>query len=525
MKAETTARLIVIGAGPNALAAAWRLARAGLRPLVLERSRQVGGVAATREFHSGFRVSAPLPGTGVLVPPLQRVLERSAPGGVEWLGLPARLVVLSEAGCVVVSSGADAGLQGNDLSPADMASYRHLTERLQRLQPFFLNWLTTEPPGSRVSASATLRVLWQAARLRFSGRQLLRELLQWISMPVADWAADWFQSERLRVALAATGVWAAGIGPMAPGTTARLLLQAASGGAPLPPARLPRGGLGEFTRALADGAQRAGADIRLETPVEKILVEQGQVRGVVADGREIPARVVVSGLDPKTTFLQLTGPQYLPTEFLEQLRNYRSDGSAARVLLALDGLPKLPALSDGVAPAALAGRVVVCDSVEQIERASDDWKYGKLSDRPLVEFGIPTLVDPSLAPAGRHVLAAWVQYVPTHRPELKQAILGKVLEQLETYLPGLRDRVQGWEVLTPSDIEQEWGLSGGHLLQGELTLDQIWFQRPFYGWAGYATPIAGLFLCGSATHPGLGGMGASGLNAARAVLRHRSARA
>jgi phytoene dehydrogenase-like protein len=523
MKMETSTRPIIIGAGPNALMAAWRLARAGLRPLVLERRNQVGGVAGTREFFAGFRASAPIPWAGVLAPPLQHLLEHAA-AGVEWLELPARLVVLNGSGFLVVSNEPQAGLQGNDLCPADVASHRRLAERLQRLQPFFLDWLTTEPPGSSVSASARLRLLRQAARLRFSGRQLLLELLQWVALPVADWAADWFQSERLRIALSATGVWAAAVGPMAPGTTARLLLQSAAGGALLPPVRVPRGGLGEFTRGLADAARRAGAEIRLETPVEKILVEQGRVCGVAAGGSEIPARVVVSGLDPRTTFLQLTGPHYLPTDFLEQLRNYRSEGSVARVLLALDALPELPRPGDGMALAALAGRVVVCDSVEQIERASDDWKYGELSATPLVEFSIPTLADPSLAPAGRHVLAAWVQYVPAHRPELRQTVLGRVLERLEPVLPGLSNRVLGWEVLTPADIEQEWGLSGGHLLQGEVALDQIWLQRPFYGWAEYATPIAGLYLCGSATHPGLGAIGASGLNAARVVLRHLAAR-
>lgn len=521
MSRRQAQRPVILGAGANGLVAAWRLAQAGLRPLVLEQREQVGGLAATREFFPRFRASAPLLWASPLIRPLRRALQQKRFSLLVCRPV-TRAAVLGEDGVCVWWAEAEACARSlAQRCAADAASYARLRRTFSTLQPVFERFLLTEPPvvGRRPTGSVGL-LAWQARRL---GRRAVLELLRWLPMPIADWAADWFQAEPARVALAATGVWATSAGPYSPGTTARLLLQATIGGDLLPAVWVPRGGLGAVSRALAQAAQQAGAEIRTAARVERIAVEQERVSAVLLDsGEAIVTDTVVSALDLQTTFLHLVEPQHLPVEFLHQVQHFRSEGSLACVVLALDGLPACR--QEDLDQQVLAGRVILADSVEQMERAFDHWKYGELSPQPLIECTFPSLLDDSLAPPGKHVLAAWVQFVPrtTGRPEERaDTLLQTVLARLSQWFPDLPERVLGYEVLTAEAIEREWGLLGGHLFHGDLMLDQMFVLRPVYGWANYRTPVRGLYLCGSCTHPGLGLTGASGYNAARAVCADR----
>ncbi|MGE3844604.1 MAG: phytoene desaturase family protein, partial [Vicinamibacterales bacterium] len=348
-------------------------------------------------------------------------------------------------------------------------------------------------------------------------------LLQLMTMSAADFLDQWFETDVLKATMSASGIIGTFLGIRSPGT-AYVLLHHYMGeidGA-FRAWGLPRGGTGSISNALAAAAREAGADIRTSSPVERVLVRNGAVAGVVlTSGEEISARVVSSGIDARRTFVDLVGAEHLPDEFVRDVRRFRYRGSSGKVNLALDALPDFTCLP-GTGPH-LRGAISISPSVDYMERAYDAAKYGQFSPRPYIDVVIPSLTDPSVAPPGKHVMSCFVQYAPYQLAqgtwdEQRDAFGDAVIATIAEYAPNLPDVIVGRQVVTPLDLEREFGLTEGNIFQGELTLEQLFFLRPVPGWAEYRTPVDGLYLCGSSTHPGGGIMAASGRNAARRVL-------
>jgi phytoene dehydrogenase-like protein len=283
-----------------------------------------------------------------------------------------------------------------------------------------------------------------------------------------------------------------------------------------------RGGTGAISNAIADAAREAGVEIRTQAPIAQIRLANGRATGVVLEsGEEISARVVSSSVDPRLTFLKMVGEKELPTDFVEDIRRYKFRGSSGKVNLALDALPEFKSIPGPGAH--LRGAISISPSIEYMERAYDDAKYGRYSRRPYIDMVIPTLTDPSLAPPGKHVMSCFVQYAPYHLKEShwdaeKEKFGDTVVDTIAEHAPNIKNIIRHRQVVTPLDLEREWGLSEGNIFQGELSLEQLFFLRPAPGWAQYRTPIRSLYMCGSATHPGGGIMGANGKNAADKLL-------
>jgi len=345
-------------------------------------------------------------------------------------------------------------------------------------------------------------------------------------MAVADFVAEFFETELLRAVIAARGIFGSALGPWSAGSTAVLLLRAAADAHPVGSSAFPRGGLGSFTRALAESAKQAGAEIRTDAEVDQIRLKDGAVAGLILKGgEEIATDAVVSDIDPKRTFFQLVDPSQLDPTFASRIKNFRAHGNVAKVNLALGGLPSFSALENNEdALRALSGRIHIGPEIDYLERAFDDAKYGDFSRAPYLDVMIPTILDSSLAPDGQHVLSVCVQFAPYKLKEgnwdSRRRELGvTVIKTLAAYAPNLPSLVEGMQVITPADLETSYGFTGGHIFHGELALDQLFTMRPVLDWARYKTPIRGLFLCGSGTHPGNGLTGASGANAAREIIR------
>jgi phytoene dehydrogenase-like protein len=526
-------RVVMIGAGVNGLVAAFYLAKQGRAPLVFERRATLGGIAATEEFHPGFRASMVAPAAGPLT---SQVLADADLGnhGLEWLESTTRVFLPPAGGdgrgLLLSADPEKCAAAIEKISPADAARYRDVREVLGVTSRFFMQLLETPPPSlENLSGGELFSAARLGLRLRRLGKKNMLRVLRWLSMPAADLAGEWFEAEPLRAVVAARGIFAATMGPRSPGTAARLLFQVAPWGDPFAPVVVPRGGMGALGEALARAARAAGADIRTEAEVDRILVKEGRAAGVaLSSGEEIPASAVVSGADPARTLLRLIDPAHLATNVLHQARHYRTAGSVALVHLALDGLPQFRGVEvppSGQAPEALAGRIQIGQSIDALEQAFDEAKYGRISAAPFLEITIPTVLDSSLAPPGKHVLSAWMQFAPYRLREgdwagRRAELLPLLLETLETYAPGISGLVAGTRVLTPADLESEYGLSAGHVFHGELAMDQMFALRPLFGMARYRGPIDGLFFCGAGTHPGIGVTGASGLNASREILKN-----
>lgn len=370
--------------------------------------------------------------------------------------------------------------------------------------------------------------MWQllkvGKRFRALGRADNFRLLRWGPMAAADLVAEWFETDLLQAAIAARGVFGTAQGPWSAGSGAVLLLNAAIDSAPGGSSVMVKGGPGALAKAMADAARDAGVTIRTDTAVARILVRDGKAAGVLLeDGHEIAATAVVSNADPRRTFLGLVDPVELDPSFLAKIRNYRCRGTVAKVHLALNTLP----IFRGVAnPADLQGRIHIAPGIDYLERSFDASKYGELPSDPYLDVTLPTLSDPSLAPAGKHVLSAHVQFVPYQLRNAeswdtaRERLGALVVATLEKFAPGISGTVEASDVVTPVDLEQRYGISGGQIYHGEPALDQLFTMRPVLGWAQYRTPIEGLFLCGCGTHPGGGITAASGQNAAREISSH-----
>jgi phytoene dehydrogenase-like protein len=519
------ADVVVIGGGPNGLAAAALLAKGGLKPLVLERREVVGGAAVTEEFHPGYRVSSVAHTAGPLRASLVSALglERY---GLEWIRPEPRLVAPQPDGRSVVLYGdtARTASELGRLSPKDAARYPAFHASLGRLAAVLGRLVELTPPDV---ARIELRELFPLAgfgwALRRLGRRDGQDLLRWGPMAVADFAQEWFETPLVAAVVAARGIQGTMAGPWSAGTTANLLLQAAGGdGNAAGTAVLVKGGLGALTQALASAARSQGATIRTGAAVERLLQKDGRVAGVVlAGGEEIEARAVASAVDPQQTLLRLLDPVALDPEDAQRIRSFRTAGMASKVNLALSGLPRFAGVPD---ESLLRGRIHVGADIDTLERAFDDAKYGGLSRRPYLDVTIPSLSDPSLAPAGQHVMSVYVQYTPYALKtgswrERSAEVATSALSLLEEHAPGIGKLVVGRQVLTPVDLEATYGITGGHPSHGEPSLDQLFLARPFLGFGRYRTPLRGLYLCSAGTHPGGGVTGGPGANAAREMLK------
>jgi phytoene dehydrogenase-like protein len=509
---------IIVGGGHNGLVCAAYLARSGRSVLVLEAASQVGGAAVTREFAPGFKVSGCAHLLHLMPPALMRDLD------LEALGLK-----LAAADLPSTALGADGGhlALGSDLSPAlgadaaaDAVAYADWQSLLGRLAAALHPVLCAMPPRLGTETWRDQRALLGLGwRLRRLGRSDLRELLRIGGMCVHDLLEDRFRLPLLKGALALDAVLGTNYGPRSPGTVLTLLYRAAAA-AGVGRLAQPRGGLGALSDTLALAAVSAGARIRTDAAVERILVREDRAAGVrLTSGEEIFSGTVVSSADPKTTFLRLLGSEHLDAGFVRRVSQLRARGLTAKLHLALAALPEFP----GLAPAALRGRLLVAPSSDYIERAYNHAKYNEFSSEPVLEVTIPTVADPSLAPSGRHVMSVIVQYAPFALAGgwggQRQGFADLVIGTLARYAPGLRECIVASELLAPPDIEREFRISGGHWHHAELALDQFFMVRPVPGATQYRAPLPGLFLCGAGCHPGGGVMGLAGRNAAQALIR------
>lgn len=518
--------IVIIGAGHNALTAAFYLAKGGRRPLVLERRHVVGGCATSEEFAPGFKSATLAHTIGPLRPAIvtDMQLERR---GVRFVRPDPRLVALSGDGRALVFS-ADAARTAEAILPfsaRDAARFPEFCGALARAGQFLAELVDVTPPSIDAPSKSELwQLLKTGRRFRALGKKESFALLRWGPMAVADLVAEWFETDLLQAAVAARAIFGTAMGPWSAGTGAVLLLGAAIDPLPGGSSISVAGGPGTLTRAMAEAAREAGAEIRTGADVRQILVKDGAVSGVVlADGSEIAAPTVVSGADPRRTFLGLIDPVELEPGFMTRIRNYRVPGTVAKMNFALRGLPAFTGVS-GDPAATLQGRVHIGPGIDYLERAFDASKYGEMSRAPYLDIAFPSLHDASMAPAGRHVMSVHVQYAPyalrTGTWSIFEDSLTAIVQRtIEEYAPGFTSLIEYRQMISPYTLEHEFGLTGGHIYHGELALDQLFTMRPTLGWANYRTPVDGLFLCGSGTHPGNGITGASGRNAAHEVLK------
>ncbi|MGH9442928.1 MAG: phytoene desaturase family protein [Thermoanaerobaculia bacterium] len=519
----SSGRVVVVGAGHNGLVAAVRLAKAGLRPLVLERRAAAGGMASEEEIHPGFRCPVVFSTMGPLLPALARELRLEA-HGFELLAPKIRVFCPSPGGPpgAIFEDPAATAEAWKRSSPKDAERYPAFAESFRRIGRVLRPVLEMTPPSiDRPSPSEIWRLLGVGRGFRGLGKTDAYRLLRWVPMAVADLAAEWFENDLLRAAIAARGVFGAFAGPWSAGTCVGPLFQTALDGHAVAPGSFPRGGMGAFTGALVSAARAAGAEVRTGAEVRRILVRGGRAAGIeLESGETIDASAVVSNADPKTTYLKLVDPAELDPDFLHKVRNFRAVGSMAKVNFALSALPAF----SGAGAGHLDGRIHIGAGIDELERAYDSAKYGEISPRPSLDVSIPSVLDPSLAPTGAHVMSVTVQHAPYKLRSGdwngRREELGEIVEKtIEDFAPGFRNLVVARRVLSPADIESELGAWGGQIFHGEPSLDQLFTMRPLLGWAKYGSPIPGLFLCGSGTHPGGGVNGLSGWNASREILK------
>jgi phytoene dehydrogenase-like protein len=521
-------RVAIIGGGHNALITAFYLAKGGFKPLVLERREMVGGGAVTEEFHPGFRASTLAHTLGPLRADIARDL-RLEKSGYQALN-PDPRVFAPRPGGEALYFYDDHGKTAAGIarvSEKDAVKYKQFAESLEEMAGFFTQLNSITPPAiDHPTPEDFWNLLKTGKSVRGLGKTGIFDLLRWGPMAAADFVAEFFETELIRAVIAARGIFGCALGPWSAGSTAVLLLRAAADAHPVGSASFPHGGLGEFSRALTEAAKGAGAEIRTDAEVRRVLIKDGAVAGLVlAGGEEISIEAVVSGVDPKRTFFNLVDASQLDPTFANRMKNFRTAGTVAKVNLALGALPGFTAIDASESPLkSLAGRIHIGPEIDYLERAFDASKYGEFSSAPWLDVTIPTILDHSLAPDGKHVLSACVQFAPYKLKEgnwdARRKELGDtVVKTLAEYAPDLPGLIEGMQVITPLDLERSYGFTGGHIFHGELALDQLFTMRPILDWARYKTPVRGLFLCGSGTHPGNGLTGASGANAAREIIR------
>ncbi len=522
---------VIIGGGHNGLIAAAYLARGGLKALVLEQSELLGGAAVTGEVVPGFRFSMASYVVSLLRPEIIRELDLPR-HGLDILPLDGTFTPLQGDYLWRVNDHGKTIRELRRWSLSDAEAYEeygHLMVEMARFIKPILSILPPDPTGN--DPREWLPVAGLARNFQALPAREQAVFVQLMTMSAVDFLRQWFETDPLIATMSASGVIGTYLGVQSPGT-AYVLLHHYMGeidGA-FRAWGIPKGGTGGISLAIASAARAAGAEIRTESPVARIVVRGGRATGVVLEsGEEIGASVILSSADVRRTMIDLLEPGTLEPEFEAEVRRFKFRGSSGKVNLALDRLPEFTCLpGEGEH---LRGAMSISPSVDDMERAYDDAKYGRWSRRPYIDMIIPTMVDPGMAPPGKHVLSCFVQYAPYKLdPSLgtwddnREAFGDTVIDRIAEFAPNIRDIIVGRQVLTPLDMERRIGLTEGNIFQGELTLEQLFFNRPVPGWARFRTPVRDLWLCGSSTHPGGGIMGANGRLAALEVLRAKKAR-
>jgi phytoene dehydrogenase-like protein len=522
---------VVIGGGHNGLTAAAYLARGGRKVLVLERRHVLGGAAVTEEVFPGFKFSVCSYVVSLLRPEIIRDLDLPR-HGLEILPLDGTFTPMPDGNYLWrVNDHAKTRREIARHSRLDAEAYDEYGKAMVEMARFVKPILNMTPPDPMtLDPRELMKLVFLGKRFRGLADVDRYNQVQLMTMSAVDFLDQWFETDVLKATMSASGIIGTFLGVRSPGT-AYVLLHHYMGeidGA-FRSWGFARGGTGAISNAIAGAAREAGVEIRTEAPVARIRIRNGQTTGVaLANGDEIDAELVVSSVDPNLTFLRfMDADKELPGEFVDEIKRYKFRGSSGKVNLALDRLPDFKCMPG--AGAHLRGAISISPSVDYMERAYDQAKYGEFSRRPYIDMVIPTLTDPSVAPPGKHILSCFVQYAPYKlKPgsawddAQRDAFGNTVIDTLAEHAPNIRDIILHKQVLTPLDIEREFGLTEGNIFQGELTLEQLFFLRPAPGWSQYTTPIRNLWMCGSATHPGGGIMGAPGRNAALRILGQRS---
>jgi phytoene dehydrogenase-like protein len=512
---------IVIGAGHNGLVTAALLAKAGFKTLVLERRDVLGGAAATEEVFPGFKINTGADNAGLFRDEI-----------IDELNLTAHGLAFRESEAAVFSPQPDGSAltlwrdeaksvaEIGRFSPRDAERYPDFVAEINRMAEALSGMLLLTPP-ELMERKASDGMAWGkfGLNLRRMGGKEMMEFMRVLPLPVSEYLNEWFESEALKGTLAAPAILGNQLGVRGSGTTFMLLYQHANG---FLRRRTVMGGIGQLPAALAAAAEGHGAEIRLGTGVDHIMLDDDRASGVVlVDGSEIRSHIAISNADPRRTFFGLVGPTNLQPRFMRQVRNIIFRGVTAKMNMALSGLPQFNGQTDS---AQLAGRIRISPNLEYLERAYDAGKYGSFSSNPILDMTIPTLLDPALAPDGRHILSITMQYAPYkladgNWDDQREQLGDAVLDTLSGYAPDLQSLILDRQVLTPLDWQQTYGLTEGSIHHGQMSLDQLLIMRPVSGWSRYSTPIENLFLCGAGTHPGGGVTGAPGYNAAREAIK------
>jgi phytoene dehydrogenase-like protein len=518
---------VIIGAGHNGLVAAFYLAKAGFKPLVLERRAQVGGAAITEELHPGFRCSTLAHNAGPLRADIVRDMQLEQHGLKLTTPDVNTVSLLPDGRALILYS--DAKRAAEEIAPwssKDATSYAGFGAALGKIGKVIGEALALTPPNIDSPSSGDLWGMLKTGRsIRNLGKKDLYRVLRWGPMAAADLVSEFFDTEPLRATIAARGIFGTFLGPWSAGSSLVLMLRAAADPTPAGSIQFPSGGIGAITQAMASAAKQAGAEIRTNADIAEIRIKDGIATGIVlASGEEISARAVVSNADPKRTLMKLVDPSHLAPDFIQKIQNYRCMGTVAKINLAISALPEFTALKSKNDVNLLKGRIQISPEIDYLERAFDESKYGNFSRNPYIEITFPSLSDPTLAPAGQHVMSIYMQYAPYKLKnsdwENQRKALGEtVVKTITQYAPNLPQTILRHQIITPKDLEDSYGLTGGHIFHGELALDQFFTMRPLLDWARYQTPIDNLFLCGSGTHPGTGLTGGSGANAAREIAK------
>ncbi|MEM7440102.1 MAG: NAD(P)/FAD-dependent oxidoreductase [Pseudomonadota bacterium] len=532
MTLSTNYDAIIAGAGHNGLTTAAYLARAGLRVLVVEKNDWIGGAAVSRSLHDGWTYS----NCSYVCSLLRREIARD-------LDLPKHgLQVIPYEGGATFTRDGDYFAYYSDhhalrremarFSARDADAYQRYSTAIMRQCRFIRPFLLRDAPDPTSLRPRDLGEMAYLVKKAYGlGQRELQETLRFWTMSIGDFLDEHFESDLIKAHLAGSGIIGTGLGVYSPGTAYVLLhhyMGDIDGG--IGAWGFARGGMGAISKALGKAFESYGGTIHVGAGVEEILTENGRVTGVaLEDGKEFHAPIVASNMDVKRTFLRHVNRTDLPGDFVTAVERFKIRGSSAKLNISLDQLPDFPAAPDHAS--FLRGDLHASESLFELERAYDDWKVGKWSEKPYIDMLIPSQIDPTMAPPGAHMMTVFVQYAPydlavdgvrsgeNWTEDKRQTMADAVLDQIAVACPDIRDRIQHMEIRSPAELEREVGLTEGNIFQGELTFDQLFFNRPVPGYAGYDSPIEGLYLCGSSAHPGGGVMGAPGANAARAILR------
>src|SRR5262252_6004406 len=517
--------VIVVGGGHNGLTTAAYLARAGRKVLVLEQRHVLGGAAVTEEVFPGFKFSVCSYVVSLLRPEIIRDLDLPR-HGLEILPLDGTFTPMPNGDYLWRVN--DHGRTHREIarhSKLDAEAYDEFGKAMQAMCRFVKPILGMVPPDpATLNPKELMKLLFIGRRFQGLSSGDKYNQVQLMTMSAIDFLDQWFETDVLKATMSASGIIGTFLGVRSPGT-AYVLLHHYMGeidGA-FRAWGFARGGTGAISNAIADAAREAGAEIHTQVGVAQILIKEGKAVGVATtNGDEFHAPIISSSVDPNLTFLKMIDAKHLPDDFRDEVKRYKYRGSSAKVNLALDALPNFTCLPGPGKH--LRGAISISPSVDYMEHAYDDAKYGRYSHRPYIDMVIPSLTDPSVAPPGKHVMSCFVQYAPYKLKErtwdeIKEEFGDNVINTVAEYAPNLKDIIVGKQVVTPLDLEREWGLTEGNIFQGELTLEQLFFLRPVPGWAQDKTPIKNLWMCGSATHPGGGIMGANGRLAAMEILK------